>query len=402
MQLTILQPLRHRDFRLLFVGQTVSMLGNQLYAIALPFQILALHGTPLQLGTGFTVWSGAQLLTLLFGGALVDRFSRRRVILTADLLSALVVGVVALLGLTHRLQIPYLYILSGFSGATVAFYTPALTAITPELVPQEILISGNALRGLSRQTAAIIGPSLGGLIVAGAGAPWAFAIDALTFAFSFVVFLFSSPPLRDTMPRKSLLAEIREGVAFTFSVTWIWVSIIGFAVTNSFYFAGFAVAMPVLVLKVLMGSAATYGLIVAAGGIGEISGSLVIGNVRIRKVGVGIYLFSALLGLAFAVFGLAPVVPVLLLANFLFAFALIFANTLWESALQKHVPKALLGRVVSIDTFGSWLVAPVSPLVAGVVISRIGPSHVFVYGGIFAFGFWIAMLALNRGVRRLE
>jgi predicted MFS family arabinose efflux permease len=402
LRLTILQPLRHRDFRLLFIGQTVSQVGNQMYAVALPFQILALGGSPLQLGTGFTIWSGAQLVTVLFGGALVDRLSRRRVILGVDLISALVIGVVASLGLSHHLQIPYLYILSAFSGATFSFYTPAMSAIMPELVPSEVLIPGNALRGLSRQTARIIGPALGGVIVTAAGAPWAFAIDAATFAFSFFVFLYSTPPPRTSLPRKALIAEIRDGVTFTFSVTWIWAAIIGFAVTNSFYFAGFTVAMPLLVLKVLMGSAATYGLIGAAGGVGEIVGGLVVGNLRLRRLGVGIYTFSGLLGLAFTVFGLAPLLPVVLIGNFVFAVTIVIANTLWDTAIQKHVPPNLIGRVVSVDSFGSYLVAPIAPLVAGAVIGGIGPSRLFVFGGLISFGFWMVNLALNGSARRLE
>src|SRR5579864_8457734 len=129
MRLTILEPLRHRDFRLLFAGQTISLLGNQLYSVALPFQIIALHGSALQLGTGFTIYYAAQLVTILFGGALVDRLPRRSVVLATDLVSGVVVGVVAALGLAHRLEIPHLYVLSAFFGATFSFYTPAMSAI---------------------------------------------------------------------------------------------------------------------------------------------------------------------------------------------------------------------------------------------------------------------------------
>src|SRR6202030_4539862 len=125
-RLTILEPLRHRDFRLLWVGQSVSMLGNALYSVALPFQILQLKGTPLQLGTGFTIFSVAQLLTVLFCGAIVDLLPRRRVILATDLVSAVVVGAVALLGLTGRLEIAHLYLASAFFGAAFSFYTPAM------------------------------------------------------------------------------------------------------------------------------------------------------------------------------------------------------------------------------------------------------------------------------------
>ena len=113
MRLKILAPLRHRNFRLLFIGQAISMIGNQLYFVALPFQILALHGSPLQLGTGFAIFATAQLVTILFGGALVDRLPRRRVILAMDLLSTVVVATVAVLGFAlHVLFSPWLLLVA--------------------------------------------------------------------------------------------------------------------------------------------------------------------------------------------------------------------------------------------------------------------------------------------------
>src|SRR5260370_2518654 len=154
----MLAPLRHRDFRLLLFGQTVSIFGNQLSFVALPFQILALKGTALQLGTGFTIFATAQLATILFGGALVDRLSRRRVILGTDLISGVVVGAVAWLGVAHRLEISPLYILAAFFGATFSFYTPAMQAIMPELVPKEVLVPGHALAARSRQADPLLRP----------------------------------------------------------------------------------------------------------------------------------------------------------------------------------------------------------------------------------------------------
>ena len=398
--LRILAPLRHRDFRLLFIGQAVSVAGNQVYSVALPFQILALGGSPLQLGVGFTVFAGAQLVTILFGGALVDRFPRRRVILTMDFLSALVVGLVALLGLTHHLQIPYLYVLSGFFGATFSFYTPALNAIMPELIPAESLVPGNALRGLSTQSARVVGPLLGGLIVAGVGAPVAFAVDAATFAFSFGVFWFSRPPTRPPQPRASLWREIREGVDYTFSVTWIWISIVGFAATNGFFFAGFTVAMPILVFKALKGTALTYGVINAVAAVGQVSAGLIVGNVHFRRLLVGTYLFSALLGLAFAGIGIAPVLACVLIGGFAFNFFIVLSNTHWDSALQRHVPPSLLGRVTSIDFFGSYLVGPIAPIVAGAVLLHLGPGPIFVIGGLVSAAYLILALAVVRPDRR--
>jgi predicted MFS family arabinose efflux permease len=398
----MLEPLRHRDFRLLWIGQSVSTIGNALYGVALPFQILALKGSPLQLGTGFAIFSGAQLLSILFGGALVDRLPRRRVILASDLASGIVVGLIAILGFTGRLQIAHLYIASAFSGLAFSFYTPAISAIMPELVPKDILVAGNALRGLGRQAGRVFGPLIGGIIVSTAGPPAAFAIDAATFIFSFVIFVFANPPKRDLPPPASLVSQIREGVAFTFSVNWLWVSIVGFGIANAFYLASFTVALPILVLKVLMGSAATYGLIGAFAGIGELIGGLLVGNLRFRRLGPAIYAFNAFIGLSLAGFAIAPLLIVVLVSAAAFNVGIVVANTLWDSALQKHVPAGLIGRVSSVDNFGSFLVGPVAPILAATIIQSFGPSALFLIGGVVSVVFWVVAFTLVRSVRELE
>jgi hypothetical protein len=398
----MLEPLRHRDFRLLWIGQSVSTIGNALYGVALPFQILALKGSPLQLGTGFAIFSGAQLLSILFGGALVDRLPRRRVILASDLASGIVVGLIALLGFSGRLQIAHLYIASAFSGLAFSFYTPAISAIMPELVPKDILVAGNALRGLGRQAGRVFGPLLGGIIVSSAGPPAAFAIDSATFIFSFAIFVFANPPKRELPQPASLISQIREGVAFTFSVNWLWVSIVGFGIANAFYLASFTVALPILVLKVLMGSAATYGLIGAFAGIGELIGGLLVGNLHFRRLGPAIYAFNAFIGLSLAGFAIAPLLIVVLVSAAAFNVGIVVANTLWDSALQKHVPAGLIGRVSSVDNFGSFLVGPVAPILAATIIQSFGPSALFLIGGVVSVVFWVVAFALVRSVRELE
>ena len=120
----ILEPLRHRDFRLLWTGQTVSSFGNFIYTVAVPFQILALGGSPLQLGLGAAINTGTMLVFLLLGGAIVDRLPRRRIILASDFASGCVVSMVALLGSAGALRIEHLYVASAFFGMTSAFFCP--------------------------------------------------------------------------------------------------------------------------------------------------------------------------------------------------------------------------------------------------------------------------------------
>jgi len=177
----IAEPLRHRDFRLLWVGQTLTLLGSFISQVALPFQILDLGGSALELGTITSVFAVANLVFLLFGGAIADRVSRRALIVATELASGFVTAVIAGLGLAGRLELWHLYVLAASFGATTAFNIPALGAIIPELVPEDILVAGNALRGLSRQAARVSGPVVGGIIVSLAGPPVAFAFNATTF-----------------------------------------------------------------------------------------------------------------------------------------------------------------------------------------------------------------------------
>jgi MFS family permease len=400
--IALLQPLRHRDFRLLWIGQSVSMVGNALYSVALPFQILALGGSAAELGIGFAVYATAQLVTILFGGALVDRVARRPVILICDLASALVVGMIALLGARGDLRIEHLYLASAFAGLSASFYLPALSAIVPDLVPKDILVAGNSLRALSRQVARVSTPLLGGLLVASVGPPIAFAIDALTFVISFIVFAAARPRTHVRAPSSGLLHSVREGFHFVFSVDWIWVTIVGFAGVNLFYFGSLSVALPLLVRDVLAGGALTYGLLGSAAGVGEVLGTLLIGSLATRRLGKAMYGAYAVTALALAGYGIAPVLPVVLAAAAIFAGGLVAANTLWESALQTHVPRALIGRVTSVDYFGSYLTAPVAPLLAALLVGRLSPGGVFVISGVGAFVFIVVVVLLVPSIRRLE
>ena len=340
-------------------------------------------------------------MIVLFGGAIVDRLPRRRVILATDLASGVVVGVVAVLGLTHHLQIGHLYAASALFGVAFSFHQPAMSAIMPELVPKDVLIAGNSLRSLGSQMSHVLGPLAGGVVVTTAGPSAAFAIDAATFFFSFFVFFLSRPPVHEPPAPRPLLAQMREGVAFSFSKPWLWVAIVGFGITNGFYFAAFTVALPLLVTKVLMGGAITYGLLGAAGGVGELAAGFVVGNMKIRRMGIAMYVGNAVIGVSALAYGV-PLLPVVLLGAAGFGAGIVASNTVWESSLQKHVPPSLIGRVTSVDYFGSFLVGPVAPIAAGVAVPVVGPGAIFVIGGVVSILLSVFAPLMSRSIRELE
>jgi len=380
----VLHPLRNRDFRLLWTGQTVSIFGNFLHQVAIPFQLLALGASPIQLGIGASIGTAMALVLFLFAGAIVDRVPRRRVILTCDLLSGIVVLTIALLSLTGDLRIEHIYIEAAFFGATSAFFMPAMGAIIPELVPADILVQGNTLRSFSRQGARLTGPVIGGLIVASAGPGWAFLADSLTFFVSFLVLLAASSTRSVPAPRQPILREIREGVAFTFSLPWLWITILVFAFANATYAGPLIVAMPLYVRNVLLADAGVFGLINASNGVGEIIGGILLGQLRLRRIGIAMYVAAAFGSLWLAMYGLVPIYPLLLLYGVGLGMGFIGFGVLWDTAVQRHVPRALLGRVGSVDGFGSILLLPLAPLAAGALVERVGPAAVLAGGGLLS------------------
>ena len=213
-------------------------------------------------------------------------------------------------------------------------------------MPEEILISGNALRGFSRQAGVILGPVMAGVLIALSGPPAAFAFDAATFGFSLLALVFiASRPGRVARQGSSLLVEIREGWSYTFSVPWLWITIFGFALINAAVFGPILIGLPILVVDELHANQSVYGLLLAAMGTGEVIGAVVTAQLRRGRSGTVMYLYIFVEGIAVALFATLAPVPVLFVLAGVIGYCVMGFTVLWESALQQHVPRELLGRV---------------------------------------------------------
>jgi MFS family permease len=176
--------LRERQFRLLFTGQIVSLLGDAITGVALAFAVLDLTGSATDLGYVFAAKTVPLVGFLLVGGVFADRLPRRAVMLTADVLRGAAQGTVAVLVLTHNAHIWEIVVLQAVAGTASAFFNPASTGLTPMTVSPERLQQANSLRGLSMASAGILGSVISGALVAGVGPGWALAIDAASFGVS--------------------------------------------------------------------------------------------------------------------------------------------------------------------------------------------------------------------------
>ena len=397
----ILEPLRNRDFRLLWTGQTVSTFGDFVIAVALPFQILALGGGALELGIFGAITSVASIVFVLVGGAIADRVPRRRIILTGDLASGLVVGALAVLSATRGLCLEHLYASAAFFGAARSFFIPAIQALVPEIVPGEILQAANSVRGLSRQLGLLAGPVVGGVLVAVAGLPAAFGVDAATFLVSVLLFRLARPPRHEPAAPAPLLRQVREGLTYTFAVPWLWIFIFAWAIVILGMVGPLEIALPILVTQVLRGDARLFGTITAAVGLGQVVAGIALAQLRVRRLGIGICVCAAVGGVALAGMGVAADIPVVLGCAAAFGAQFVGVGVLWTTAVQKHVPRDLLGRVTSIDFFGGSLLLPLAPVIFAAIVVALGPGEAFVVGGAVSV-LAAVLLLLVPSIRALE
>jgi len=349
-----------------------------------PFQLLALGASPLQLGITVGLEEVTSVAFLVLGGALADRLPRRTLILASDLLGGCVVALVALLSATGQLRIEHLYVAAVALGAADAFLSPAYVAIIADIVPGDILRAGNAARLLGRSFTRIAGPAVGGLVAALAGPASAFGIDALTFLFSFGTLLLANPARRSTAPSGSIVRDIREGFGYVFSIRWLWTTTIYFMLGNIAFAGQSGVMTPLLVRDTLGGDARMYGVIIAAYGVGTIAASIGVAQLVIRRPGRVLLRFEALAAICILAIGLVPILPVVVVSMAVTGVALSSSTVIWEALLQRHVPDRMLGRVSSINLLGNSLINPAAPIAAAALIGAVGPPATFaIAGGYF-------------------
>ena len=403
----MLAPLRDRRFALLWVGQAISFLGDRTYGIALPFLIFEQGGTASQISLAFTCFSIAQVVFLLVGGVLVDRWPRRLVMLTADGVRALILVILVGLLLTDRFALWHIYVVSAGFGFFSAFFMPAAASIVPELVKPERLVAANALRSLSMDLSQIVGPLLGSALVAVAGVTLAMGFDAASFLVS-AACVFAIGSGRRAAPRssasereRSYLQDIADGFRYVAASQWLWVTITIFALANVFLMGTLNIALPVLAAERL-GGAGGLGTVLAAMAAGSILSALIVGRFdRLRHRGILAYGAVLLSGVVIGALGLSSgLLSAAALAAVLGAGVAVF-GVIWEATLQERVPTEALGRVVSIDMLGSFALLPVGYLLVGALIPAVGLTGTMLIGGIGTVALAVCGLSL-RAIRSLD
>jgi MFS family permease len=398
----LLAPLRHRDFRVLWSGMAVSLVGDGIFLIAIAWETYVLWNAPAALsivGIGMTV---PTVVFLLLGGVLSDRHDRRLLMLWADIVRAAAVACIAALVLADALRLWELVALVALYGCGTAFFTPAFEAVVPDLLPAADLPAANSLDQFVRPIALrLLGPLLGGWLVA-AGAGLAFTVDAASFGASALAVLAVRKRPRAVAEHASHAAAVREGLSFIRKRVWLWGTLVAAAAAYLVFLGPSEVLLPYMVKNELHASARDLGLVFAAGGVGAIGAALWMGQRGHPRRGVTVmYATWTLATLAVAGYGLATASWQLMLACLVFN-ALETAGTIvWATIKQHHVPSQMLGRVSSLDWLISIGLLPISFALTAPVAGLVGVRATLIGAGLIGGAITLAALFLP-GMRDIE
>jgi predicted MFS family arabinose efflux permease len=396
-----LTPLREsRDLRWLLGGQLVSLLGNQLTAVAIPYQVYVLTHSSLDVG----LVSLAQLIPLLicslYGGTVIDATDRRKLLIRVELVMALCsAGLGVNTDLGPRLW--PLFVLPAIASGLTGFDNPTRNAIVPRLVRTEQISTASAMVQVLNQVGVIVGPAMGGLLLAGAGADFVYWFDAASFLVAISAAWAISPQPKSEGATRPGLRSIAEGFRFIRHRQGIQGAYL--IDINAMVFGMPRALFPAMAITVFHGGATTVGFLYAAPGVGALLGALATGWVtRIRRQGLTVIVAVMVWGAAIVAFGFTSILPLGLLFLAIAGWADVISAVLRNTIIQLSVPDRLRGRLAAIQ-IGVVQGGPrLGDLEAGAVGDAFGNEISIISGGLACIA-GAALLAWRMpGFRKVE
>ncbi|MFE5919529.1 MFS transporter [Streptomyces sp. NPDC056468] len=387
-------PLRNARFRRFVTASLISATGSAMAPLALAYSVIEQGGGAGDLGVVLATNTVPTVVFLLVGGVLADRVSRSRLLFLGNLLAAAAQGALAVTVAIGQATTTSIAVCGFVSGTAMAFTVPATQGAVPQIVPAEQLQQANALLRLPSNAVKVLGPAIGGVVVAVSGPAWALAWDALTFAVAAVLLL--GLRLDAPVTATSALGDLREGWTGFRSRTWLWTYTVAGAVLVAAWLAGFQLLGPVVAAERYAG-ARDWGLVAAAFSAGLLVGTVVCLRWRPYRLMVVAVVAGAPLAGPLLVMAWGLPLPWLLLATLLAGVALDVAIVAWTTAFQQHVPQGELGRMSAFNSVGERLAIPLGYLLTALAVGSWGNRTVL----LVCAGLVVAATVLNLCVRDL-
>jgi MFS family permease len=398
-------PLANRNFRLLWLGEGISLLGDQFYLIALPLLVFQLTGSELALGTILMVAGIPRAVFMLLGGVLTDRFSPRTLMLFSNLARFFISAILVAFVVTNNTAIWMLYVTAFAFGLVDAFFHPAFMAITPAIVEEKDLEASNAtIQGTALITQSV-GPAIAGAVVKAVGIPLALIVDAFSFLVATLTLRAMDKDKGGISPTTQskpgdVFVEIRDMLRFVWSDP-ILKPVILISTALNFFFAGpMAVGTASLAKARFQQDPVAYGVLLSTLGIGSLIGMGIGGTYKPNRLGLIVLSSLAISGISLGLLGSATTLPVACALAAITGICTGFTNILMISFLQKRIVKEMMGRVMSLLMLASFGLTPISLGLAGVV-AEVSVVALFASAGVFITITSVLALA-DRNMRMLE
>jgi MFS family permease len=382
------------DFRLLFVGTTASILGDQFYLIATPWLVLQLTHDPLTLGVVIALGGIPRALLMLLGGALTDRFSPRAILIASDILRLFFSAFMVLAVFSGTVQMWMLYAVSLGFGLVAGFAIPAGNSIVPTLVEENDLQAGNSIILGATQVAGFIGPTLAGLLISGLstsslGITLSYAVDSVSFAISAGALLLmhtgrKRKPAEISPPPEGIWTSILIGMKYLWTNQAMRLMFLVVMAVNFLFIGPVLIGIPVLANNYLPEGAVAYGLLVSALAGGTLAGYLLVAQLP-RPSGkiFRIILLAGLagFGLAIASMGFVRWTGILMMMMILLGLGNGYITIIFLTWIQSRTPREMLGRMMSMLMLTNTGISPISQAISGAVI-KWSITGLFVFAGV--------------------
>jgi MFS family permease len=409
------EVLGNRNFRLLWIGEGVSVLGDHFYMIALPWLVLQLTGDSLAMGTVLALSAIPRALLMLVGGALTDRFSPRSLMLASNAARFIFVSLLAGLVFTNNVQLWMLYTLAILFGVADAFFYPAQSSMTPQLVKKENLQVANSLIHGTMMLAMLAGPVLAGVLIAVLGdgrsataemkgIATAFGLDALTFLASLITLVFIRTPQNESRETsENILESIRSGLNFVWNDVALRAFFFVVAAVTFFFNGPFNIGVPILANTRFPEGPIAYGTILSNWGAGSLIGMALAGMLprpNPKRMGTVLLGLVSVMGIGLALLGVSSSTLIAAVIGLSLGSVNGYINVFFTTWVQSRAPKAFIGRLMSLLMFSSTGLFPVSMALSGAV-SRVDVTLLLtISGGIVAL--LGLVMTLNPTVRAME
>jgi len=402
----MIRALAHKNYRLFFTGQSISLIGTWMTRIATSWLVYRLTGSALLLGVVGFAGQIPSFILAPFAGVLVDRWNRHHLLVVTQALALLQSLAMAVLALTGLIKIWQVILLSVFQGLINAFDMPARQAFVVEMVDKRSdLANAIALNSSMVNAARLLGPSLGGVVIAAVGEGWCFMIDAISYlaVIGSLLAMRITPRMLLATKHANIFKQLREGWTYAANFAPIRNTLVLLALV-SLVGMPYTVLMPVFADDVLHGGPNTLGLLMAASGVGALVGAMLLAA-RKSVLGLGkfIPLMAGVFGAGLIAFSFTRVLWLSLALMILTGLGFMVQMAVSNTVLQTIVEEDKRGRVMSFYTMAFMGTAPFGSLLAGSVAERIGAPHTLLFGGIGCIlgALWFAqsLPALRRDVR---